>query len=452
MFSKKIFLLLSGLILVQGLVIPNLDVFDFVEVLTPSVAKVEAEVQQLLTGDTKSPAPVINTDSLKDIIPHSYIVMFKPEVAASAATDFVQDVTGKLFSEVKDKVSLFNVGDLKGFSAYLPPAVLEFVQNSNLVQFIEPDSMMKLNEFDIQKEAPWGLSRISHRKTSNDFDYLYDNEGGKGVDAYVVDTGIKVEHEEFEGRAVWGAAIAFPKIPIDTNGHGTHCAGIIGSKTYGVAKGVNLYAVGVMNMLGMGSTSDIIKGLEYVVEQHKIRMIQKGFKGSTVNLSLGGGQSEAFDLAVNAAVNAGLHVAVAAGNDDKDACDYSPARATGPITVGATNIDDAKASFSNWGKCVDVFAPGEDIESTYIYGGTARLSGTSMASPHVAGLLSYYLSLLPEEASEYAKGNIDPTELKRKLIKYATKGVISGLDANSPNKLIYNGAGKELTKLWNHKY
>lgn len=269
--------------------------------------------------------------------------------------------------------------------------------------------------------------------------------------AYVIDTGIKVEHEEFEGRAQWGDAIAFPKIKIDGHGHGTHCAGIIGANTYGIAKQVDLVAVGVMNLLGSGTTSDIIKGVEYVVNRHQedVKSRKAGFKGSVVNMSIGGGVSEALDLAVNAAVKAGLHVAVAAGNDDADACQYSPARAVGPITVGASNIGDAKASFSNWGQCVDVFAPGEAIESTFIYSDSAEMSGTSMASPHIAGLLSYFLSLQPEQSSEYFTGLIEPAALKTKLIKYGTKGVLTGLDATTPNILAYNGAGGNLTDFWN---
>lgn len=157
----------------------------------------------------------------------------------------------------------------------------------------------------------------------------------------------------------------------------------------------------------------------------------------------------ALDLAVNAATKAGLHVAVAAGNDNADTCTFSPARASGPITVGASDINDNKAEFSNWGSCVDIFAPGVDIVSTYIWSNTASMSGTSMASPHIAGLLSYYLSLYPEPESEYSVAVLDPATLKDKVIKYATKGVIKGLkNDGSPNLLAFNGAGANITDFW----
>lgn len=453
MFNKGIFVFLAYLTIAQGLVIPNLNVFDFPGLNTASIiGKIEEEVQQVFTGQVDhEPVPVVNNLSIDDIIPHQYIVVFQENVEARLVDNYLTSLLSKFEDELKHTLKQFTISsEFSGFSAYLPIHILEYIKNSdsNLIKFIEPDSKVKLNEFDIQKGAPWGLTRISHRHVSNDLNYLYDNEGGKGVDAYVIDTGIKTDHEEFEGRAEWGAAIAIPKLEMDTNGHGTHCAGIIGSKTYGVAKRVNLYAVGVMNMFGMGSTSDIIKGIEFVVLQHNTKVGKRGFKGSTVNLSLGGGSSDAFDLAVNAGVNAGLHIAVAAGNDNKDACDYSPARADLPISVGASNINNDRAEFSNWGKCVDVFAPGQDIESTYIWNDKATLSGTSMASPHVAGLLSYYLSLLPEDSSEFSNGVIEPKDMKRKLLKYTTKGVIKGLDTASPNKLIFNGAGQDLADLW----
>lgn len=458
MFKQGIFIVLAYVTIVQGLVLPNLNLFEFpglnevslVHKVEQQVQKVEQQVQQMLNDVVKDePVPIINNFGIDDIIPHHYIIVFKKNVKSEDIKTFTGSLLSKFEQELISNLNQFTISEeFSGLSGYLPPNVLEYVRKSNLIEFIEPDSKVKLNEFDIQKGAPWGLTRISHRHISNDLNYLYDNEGGKGVDAYVIDTGIKTDHEEFEGRATWGAAIALPKLEMDTNGHGTHCAGIIGSKTYGVAKKVNLYAVGVMNMFGMGSTSDIIKGIEFVVQQHKSKTGKRGFKGSTVNLSLGGGSSDAFDLAVNAGVNAGLHIAVAAGNDNKDACDYSPARADLPISVGASNINNDKAEFSNWGKCVDVFAPGQDIESTYIWNDKATLSGTSMASPHVAGLLSYYLSLLPEGSSEFSNGVIEPKDMKRKLLKYTTNGVIKGLDTNSPNKLIFNGGGQSLDELW----
>ncbi|CAK9439652.1 uncharacterized protein LODBEIA_P37520 [Lodderomyces beijingensis] len=401
------------------------------------------------------------TNKFNKVVPDHYIIVLKDDLSQSQLvqhTEWLQEEYAAMMQVASKKreiqlmkpLDFFKIDNfVNGYMGFFTQELIDQVMSNPHVKFIEKDSIFKTNEFDVQKDAPWGISRISHRENTGDRKYLFDNDGGKGVTAYVIDTGIKVEHEEFEGRASWGDAIAFPKLRIDGHGHGTHCAGIIGSKTYGVAKNVQLVAVGVMNLLGSGTTSDIIKGVEFVVNKHQqdVKTKKAGFKGSVVNMSIGGGISEALDLAVNAAVKAGLHVSVAAGNDNADACEYSPARAQGPITIGATNAGDAKASFSNWGKCVDLFAPGEAIESTFIWSDSAEMSGTSMASPHVAGLLAYYLSLQPEQTSEYAE-LVEPATLKKRLIKYGSKGVLTDLDRFTPNVLAYNGAGGNLTDFW----
>lgn len=403
-------------------------------------------------------------------VPHRYVIVLKDgfdsqDIAEHrqwvqtehnhmvGGSDSLSDKLKEVLKHGKEStLDFFNIHDLfHGYTGYFSDDLIKKIQRNPMVKFIERDIVFHTNEFDVQKEATWGLSRVSHRELSPSTDYLFDNDSGKGVTAYVIDTGIKVEHEEFEGRAQWGEVVPLPKLKIDGHGHGTHCAGIIGSKTYGIAKNVDLVAVGVMNLLGSGTTSDIIKGLEFVVNDHKANSNgkKKGFKGSVVNMSIGGGVLEALDIAVNAGTKAGLHIAVAAGNDNQDACEYSPARATGPITVGATNNKDAKASFSNFGRCVDLFAPGEDILSTFTWSKTVTMSGTSMASPHVAGLLAYYLSLQPEASSGFASP-VDPLSFKAKLLKYSTKGVIKDLtDGLSPNLLAYNGAGGNLTDFWN---
>ncbi|WLF79507.1 serine protease [Lodderomyces elongisporus] len=415
------------------------------------------------------------SNKFKKIVPDHYIVVLKDGLSKSTLMQHTNWVSNEyatmmtaatesagVFSNSKPQLmkalEFFQVDNfISGYMGYFTKDMIQRVMQNPDVDFVEEDSIFKVNEFDVQKNAPWGISRISRRENltggggaDSDSKYLFDNEGGKGVVAYVVDTGIMVEHEDFEGRAVWGEAVAFPKIKKDGNGHGTHCAGIIGSKTYGIAKSVDLVAVGVMNLLGAGSTSDILKGIEYVVNQHQndVRTKKKGFKGSVINMSLGGGASDALDLAVNAAVRAGVHVAVAAGNDNADACDYSPAKADGPITVGASSIVDARASFSNWGTCVDIIAPGENIDSTYIWSDHTAMSGTSMAAPHVAGLLSYYLSLQPEQTSEYYT-LVEPADLKKRLLKYGTKGVLTDVQG-SPNILAYNGAGGNLTEFWSN--
>lgn len=296
----------------------------------------------------------------------------------------------------------------------------------------------------IEKNAPWGLARISHRDSLSfgTFNkYLYADEGGEGVDAYVIDTGTNTDHVDFDGRAKWGKTIPDNDEDADGNGHGTHCSGTIAGKKYGVAKKANVYAVKVLRSNGSGSMSDVVKGVEWAAEAH-IKKAEdakngkvKGFKGSVANMSLGGGSSRTLDLAVNAAVDAGMHFAVAAGNDNADACNYSPAAAEKAVTVGASTLADERAYFSNYGKCTDIFAPGLNILSTWIGSKYAvnTISGTSMASPHIAGLLAYYVSLQPGSDSAYAVAEITPKKLKEALITIATSGALTDIPTDTPN-------------------
>ena len=336
---------------------------------------------------------------------------------------------------------------------------------------------------------------------------MYDVRGGEGVDVYVIDTGINVGHVEFEGRAIWGKTIPQNDEDVDGNGHGTHCAGTIASKSYGVAKAAHVIAVKVLGSNGSGTMSDVLAGVMWAAQTaaDKAAAAKKEFaltgktshKGSVANMSLGGGKSRGLDQAVDAAVDEGMHFAVAAGNDNRDACSYSPAGAEKAVTVGASTIGDERAYFSNFGKCVDVFAPGLNIRSTYIPGPTATttMSGTSMASPHTAGLLAYLLSLYPSvnfnpevtpdlSAAPMALFNlqnpsvagvykaahaalpvwissflpspqavedvapvppkepvsITPAQLKRALLALATEDIFLQLPSETPNKLIYNNA------------
>lgn len=307
-------------------------------------------------------------------------------------------------------------------------------------------------DHETEKSAPWGLARVSHRERlsfSTYNKYLYAHNAGEGVDAYVIDTGTNVDHVDFEGRAKWGKTIPEGDDDVDGNGHGTHCSGTVAGKKYGVAKKANVYAVKVLRSNGSGTMSDVVKGVEWAAQSH-LEQVQaakegkrKGFKGSVANMSLGGGKTEALDRVVNAAVDAGIHFAVAAGNDNAEACDYSPAAAEKAITVGATELGDVRSYFSNYGKCTDIFAPGSNILSTWIGSkyATNTISGTSMASPHVAGLLAYYLSLQPSADSEYAVAPITPAKLKADLLSVATVDAIRNMPAETPNLLAWNGGG-----------
>ncbi|EPS34432.1 Subtilisin-like serine protease [Penicillium oxalicum] len=415
-------------------------------------------------------APLISSTSAKEI-PDSYIVVFKKHVGASAASahhSWVQDIHSDNVRMELKKRSLFGfesepylgvkhtfhvAGSLMGYAGHFHEDVIEQVRRHPDVEYIEKDS--EVHHFEdpaIEKNAPWGLARISHRDSLSfgSFNkYLYAEDGGEGVDAYVIDTGTNVDHVDFEGRASWGKTIPQGDQDVDGNGHGTHCSGTIAGKKYGVAKKANVYAVKVLRSNGSGTMSDVVKGVEWAAEAHikKSKAAKdgkaKGFKGSVANMSLGGGSSRTLDLAVNAAVDAGMHFAVAAGNDNADACNYSPAAAEKAVTVGASTLADERAYFSNYGKCTDIFAPGLNILSTWIGSKYAvnTISGTSMASPHIAGLLAYYVSLQPASDSAYAVEEITPKKLKDALITIATSGALSDIPSDTPNLLAWNGGG-----------
>ncbi|KAJ5689191.1 Subtilisin-like serine protease [Penicillium macrosclerotiorum] len=415
-------------------------------------------------------APILSSMNAQEI-PDSYIVVFKKHVDPSAAAahhSWVQDIhTDNVRMELK-KRSLFGfdsdaflgmkhtfhvAGSLMGYAGHFHEDVIEQVRRHPDVEYIEKDS--EVHHFEnsaVEKNAPWGLARISHRESLSfgSFNkYLYAEDGGEGVDAYVIDTGTNTEHVDFEGRASWGKTIPQGDEDVDGNGHGTHCSGTIAGKKYGVAKKANIYAVKVLRSNGSGTMSDVVKGVEWAAEAHikKAKAAKagksKGFKGSVANMSLGGGSSRTLDLAVNAAVEAGIHFAVAAGNDNADACNYSPAAAENAVTVGASTLADERAYFSNYGKCTDIFGPGLNILSTWIGSKYAvnTISGTSMASPHIAGLLAYYVSLQPSSDSAYAVAEISPKELKETIISIATSGALTDIPSDTPNLLAWNGGG-----------
>ncbi|KAG0657624.1 serine protease [Maudiozyma exigua] len=465
---------------VRALVIPNLFKQQFPAIvenlndrLTPHLKDTPDAITTTRTTSTtkeeeENIAPLYVPSNVEQhpIIKDKYIVVFKDNVTPEQIDFHLQSMKQSIIQTLAttesisdDLLQFFQIDSLfSGYTAFLPPMILDLVRNNPLVAFVEHDSMVYATEFNTENDAPWGLARISHRESLNlgNFNkYLYDDNAGKDVDAYVIDTGININHKQFEGRAIWGKTIPLNDEDIDGNGHGTHCAGTIASKKYGVAKNANLFAIKVLRSNGSGSMSDVLKGVEYAAKMHTERKSKnKNFKGSTANMSLGGGKSPSLDLAVNAAVKAGLHFAVAAGNENQDACNTSPAAAENAITVGASTLSDDRAYFSNWGKCVDIFAPGLNILSTYIGDSndvTATLSGTSMASPHVAGLLTYFLSLQPEKSSDfYSEQIITPEQLKQKLIAYSTKNVLNDISADTPNKLIFNGAGGDLSGFWNN--
>ncbi|KAG6332430.1 hypothetical protein ID866_6658 [Astraeus odoratus] len=458
-----------------------------------------------------SVAPLVEAEHPHGTIDNSYIVVFKDDVSPALIDNHFNFLQMAHYSDsllgngVADGLRHIYQRSLKGYAGEFTEGVLEQIRRMPEVDFIEKDQVVRAMGFNetiiTQKGSPWGLARISHRPklTFSTFTkYTYDDVAGEGVDVYIIDTGINVKHVEFEDRAHWGKTVPRGDVDQDENGHGTHCAGTIASKKYGVAKNAHVYAVKVLGSNGSGSMADVVTGVEWALEaavtkaeEARAEAAATGktkHKGSVANMSLGGGKSIALDTAVNRAVQQGLHFAVAAGNDDKDACKYSPAGAKEAITVGASTLGDERAYFSNFGTCVDVFAPGLNILSTYKGGpnAVATLSGTSMASPHTAGLMAYLLSIYPSVTFNPAVKNgvvspdftdryaalyamaytalprwiadylpppqfftpvpsgdvtvLSPKDLKQAIIDLSTKRIIGDVGDGSPNRLIFNNA------------
>jgi subtilisin family serine protease len=272
-----------------------------------------------------------------------------------------------------------------------------------------------------QNNPPWGLDRIDQRNRPLSGTYTY-NFTGSGVRVYVIDTGIRTTHTQFGGRAS-NVFDALGGTGADCNGHGTHVSGTVGGSTYGVAKSALLRGVRVLDCNGSGSTSGVISGVDWVTANH--------ISPAVANMSLGGGVSSALDTAVNNLSNSGVPIAVAAGNSNANACNSSPARAANAITVGSTTSTDARSSFSNFGTCVDLFAPGSGILSAWFSSNTATatLSGTSMASPHVAGVAALYKQANPSASS---------TTVRNAIVNSATTNVITNVGTGSPNRLLYS--------------
>ena len=309
---------------------------------------------------------------------------------------------------------------ISGFSAQLTEEEALLLSEDPRVLFVEEDSVMEANA--TQTGPPWGLDRIDQRALPLSNSYTYATTGA-GVNVYVIDTGIRRTHTQFAGRALVGFdAINDGRNTNDCNGHGTHVAGTVGGSTYGVAKGVRLFAVRVLGCNGSGTTSGVIAGVDWVTANH--------VDPAVANMSLGGGASTALDTAVRNSIAAGVTYAVAAGNDNANASGKSPARVSQAITVGAATQSGARSSFSNFGSVVDVFAPGSGIVSSWYTSNTATasLSGTSMASPHVAGVAARYLERTPAAT---------PAQVRNEIVNNATTNQLSGIPAGTTNRLLF---------------
>jgi subtilisin family serine protease len=363
-------------------------------------------------------APSIPAASAAEVSASSYIVVLREDVvdpgmvAAEHAAGFGVEVT-YLYQHA-----------LKGYAATIPSGLAEAVAADPRVAYVEADGVMSSST--TQSGATWGIDRIDQRYLPLSTTYTYTNTGS-GVKAYIVDTGIRFSHSQFGGRAVSGYDAIDGGSADDCNGHGTHVAGTVGGSAYGVAKGVTLVGVRVLNCSGSGSTSGVIAGIDWVTGNHLAG------QPAVANMSLGGGASTSLDSAVKRSISDGVSYAVAAGNGNaygaQNACNYSPARVSEAMTISATEKTDKKASWANYGSCVDWFAPGVSITSAWYTSTTATrtISGTSMATPHTAGVAALYLQ---------ANRSASPSTVRNALYNLTTKGVVTSASTTT-NHLLY---------------
>ncbi|HEY0772885.1 MAG TPA: S8 family peptidase [Nocardioidaceae bacterium] len=368
------------------------------------------------TATAADRAPVQGTERA-DAIPGQYIVVMEPNAPKQAADDARRQARNE-----GGRISFTYDHTISGFSAQLPPRALEAMQNNPNVAYIEADQRVELTA--TQSSPTWGLDRVDQRNLPLSSSYTY-NATGSGVTAYIIDTGIRSTHGDFGGRVAGGyTAISDGQGSNDCNGHGTHVAGTVGGTTYGVAKSVTLKPVRVLDCSGSGTNSGVIAGVDWVTGNKT--------GPAVANMSLGGGVSSALDSAVQSSINAGVTYAVAAGNDSgADACNGSPSRVGAALTVGSSTNTDARSSFSTIGSCLDLFAPGSSITSAWHTSNTATntISGTSMATPHVAGAAALYLQGNPSAS---------PSTVSSAIVNGATANVLTNVGTGSPNRLLYS--------------
>jgi serine protease len=387
-------------------------------------------------GNPNSYQPQIQGMNLATKIPNQYIVVLKDATVnesavqrvdanfslAEARAAVVQDISVSLATQARGALRQTYSSAINGFVVQSKSVDhVKSLLKDPRVDYIEADQVVTIGA--TQNNATWGLDRIDQVSLPLNSSYSYDYDG-TGVNAYVIDTGIRITHNQFGNRGRSGyTAINDGNGTNDCQGHGTHVAGTIGSTTYGVAKDAKVYAVRVLGCDGSGSNSGVIGGVDWVAGNH--------IKPAVANMSLGGGASSALDNAVNSAVSQGITMVVAAGNDNSNACSYSPARAGSAITVGSTTSSDSRSSFSNYGNCLDIYAPGSSITSTWSTSNSATntISGTSMASPHVAGVAALYLDEFP---------NASPTQVETAIINAAIPNKVTDARSGSPNLLLNN--------------
>lgn len=376
----------------------------------------------LLGGPTALPAQAAPAEGTvlaagsPTAVKDSYIVTLKKGAGLKAASSAGKDLVEEYGGAVKRTFT----SALNGYSARLSATEAKRLAADPAVASVEADQVFTVDA--TQTNAPWGLDRSDQASLPLSGTYTYPDSAGSGVTAYVIDTGVRISHSQFGGRAVNGYdAVDGDTVAQDGNGHGTHVASTIAGSTYGIAKQARIVAVRVLNNAGSGTTAGVVAGIDWVTANHS--------GPSVANMSLGGGASTAIDTAVRNSISSGVTYAVAAGNSNANASSYSPARVTEAITVGATTNTDARASYSNYGSILDIFAPGSSITAGWYTGDTATntISGTSMATPHVAGAAAVYLAGHPSAT---------PAQVASALTAGAVTGKVTGPGTGSPNRLL----------------
>ncbi|KAI6782302.1 Alkaline protease-like protein [Emericellopsis cladophorae] len=395
-----------------------------------------------LGGMVSTLATILSNPGAKEVIPNRYIVVYNNTYDDDAIEANVMHFTSEVKKRNLNKRSLsgkllstdvhsYKMNSWRAMTLDADDDMIMDIFNSDEVEYVEADTQVHVSALLAQTNAPVGLNRLSASAAGSDR-YFFDSSSGEGITAFVVDTGVKIEHTEFGGRATRGANFVPGEGDDDLNGHGSHVAGTIAGSTFGVAKAANVVAVKVLGADGGGSNSGVIDGMQWIIDEVE----SKGLRGKAVmNMSLGGGFSEALNRAIEQLFNAGVVPVVAAGNDGIDTRNSSPGSAPNAITVGAMDArDDTIAAFSNTGPSVDVFASGVDVQSVGIRSNTdtAILSGTSMASPHVAGLAAYLMAF---------QNLSDPAEVDQAIKNLATNagGSVRGVDAITTDLIANNG-------------
>ncbi|WP_149184223.1 S8 family peptidase [Streptomyces sp. TRM49041] len=364
---------------------------------------------------------VIENAGAPNAVPGSYIVTLD-ESAADSDSASGKAVAARYGAKIKKTYT----AALNGYALELSESQAKKLAADPAVESVVQDRVFTIS--GTQPSPPsWGLDRVDQRNLPLNRSYTYPEPGGEGVTAYIIDTGVRISHNDFGGRASYGYdAVDNDNTAQDGHGHGTHVAGTVGGSSYGVAKKAKIVGVRVLNNQGSGTTAQVVAGIDWVT--------QNAVKPAVANMSLGGGVDTALDNAVRNSISSGVTYAVAAGNDSSNASNYSPARVAEAITVGSTTSSDARSSFSNYGSVLDIFAPGSSITSAWNSSDTATntISGTSMATPHVAGAAALWLA---------NNRSATPAQVSSALTSAATTGVVGSPGSGSPNRLLFVGEG-----------